>query len=208
MNVLIIMPEQYRGDVIHFTDRAFNATNESAFSRVAQCDDCVMITGISVLLPLSNVDKFDRVCKGPSSCRFVSNYASYNKKNAYNVETTRNIQYIEQDILKQYGRTFDVLDKNMCLGVSDSLMCGKIKIANYGGNDSEGRDGYDCEYDKDPDNDNGESIHVDNDEYSKDDTSDKSDDFQLHRRISNIVLKISGIWETEFEYGLTYKYYF
>lgn len=207
MNVLTIMPEQYRGDVVHFTDRAFNATNESAFSRVAQCDDCVMITGISVLLPLSNVYKVDLTCKGPSACRVVSNYASYNKKNAYNVETTRNIQYIEQDILKQYGRTFDVLDKTMCLNVSDSLMRGKIKIANCGGdNDSEGRDGYDCDYGKD--RDNSESIDVDNDEYSKDDTSDKSDDFQLHRRISNIVLKISGIWETEFEYGLTYKYYF
>ena len=221
MNILIITPDQYRGDVVHFTDRVFNASNESAFSRITQCDDCVMIAGISLLLSLSNVDNgnADRNCRD-SSGKFTSTcYASYNKKNAYNLEITRNIQYIEQDILKQYGRTFDILDKPMCLNVSDSLMRGKIKIANFGNiinansgcggrggdNDSESR--YDYEYDRDRDN-------CDNNDAENDvccnnvNTSDKLDDFQSHKCISNIVLKISGIWETEFEYGLTYKYYF
>jgi len=221
MNILIITPEQYCGDVVHFTDRVFNPTNESAFSRIAQCDECVMINGISVLLPLANVDMPDRTCRG-LTCRNVSNYASYSKKNAYNLEITRNIQYIEQDILKQYGRTFDILDKRMCLNLSETLLRGKIKIAicsgNSGGgagddNDNESRDDYDyddreqqCDYECGGDNDA---------------ISDKSDDFQLPhlqkqqqqqqqqtRRISNIILKISGIWETENEYGLTYKYYF
>ena len=214
MNILIITPEQYRGDVVHFTERVFSASNESAFSRITQCDECVMITGISVLLMLSNVDS-ERNCRGV--CR---NFASYSKKNAHNLEITRNIQYIEQDILNQYGRTFDVLDKSMCLNVSESLMRGKIKIAicsSNGGagddNDNESRDDYDyddreqqCDYECGGDNDA---------------ISDKSDDFQLPhiqkqqqqqqqqtRRISNIILKISGIWETENEYGLTYKYYF
>lgn len=220
MNILIITPDQYRGDVVHFTDRVFNASNESAFSRIAHCDDCVMITGISVLLSLSNVDNIDRNCKD-SSCKFASScYASYNKKNAYNLEITRNIQYIEQDILKQYGRTFDILDKPMCLNVSDSLMRGKIKIANCGNNissnigcvgrggdnDSESRYGYD--YDHDKDHDKCDNNDADNDHFCNVNTSDKLDDFQSHRSISNIVLKISGVWETEFEYGLTYKYYF
>jgi hypothetical protein len=217
MNVLTITPEQYRGDVVHFTDRVFNASNESAFSRITHCDDCVMIAGISVLLSLSNVDKVDRNCRS-SSCKITpSCYASYNKKNAYNLEITRNIQYIEQDILKQYGRTFDILDKPMCLNVSDSLMRGKIKIANCANNignngnnnnsnDSESRDGYEHEYDRE--RDIGETNDVDNDDCCNDNTSDKSEEFQPHRRISNIVLKISGIWETEFEYGLTYKYYY
>jgi hypothetical protein len=173
-----------------------------------------MIAGISVLLSLSNVDKVDRNCRS-SSCKITpSCYASYNKKNAYNLEITRNIQYIEQDILKQYGRTFDILDKPMCLNVSDSLMRGKIKIANCANNngnnnnsnDSESRDGYEHEYDRE--RDIGETNDVDNDDCCNDNTSDKSEEFQPHRRISNIVLKISGIWETEFEYGLTYKYYF
>jgi hypothetical protein len=231
MNVLTITPDQYRGDVVHFTDRVFNASNESAFSRITYCDDCVMIAGISVLLSLSNVDKADRNCRSSSSKIASSCYASYNKKNAYNLEITRNIQYIEQDILKQYGRTFDIPDKPMCLNVSDSLMRGKIKIANCdnnfnsnnsnnsknGGegwaNDGGSRDGYgygygygyeyEYEYD-DRERDNDRANDNDND----DNTSDKSDDFQSHRRISNIVLKISGIWETEFEYGLTYKYYY
>lgn len=211
MNILIITPEQYRGDVVHFTDRVFNASNESVFSRITQCDECIMITDISVLLPLANVDT-DR------NCRTVANYyVSYSKKNAYNLEITRNIQYIEQDILKQYGRTFDLINKHMCLNLSESLMRGKIKIANCGsnnigggggGDNSEGRDDYDYD-DIDQRLDN--IVHeCDNDH---DVTSDKTDDFQSQqqqqqRRISNIILKISGIWETENEYGLTYKYYF
>jgi len=223
MNILIITPEQYRGDVVHFTDRIFNTTNESAFSRIAQCDECVMINGISVLLPLANVDRVaDRNCRG-LSCKIVANYASYSKKNAYNLEITRNIQYIEQDILKQYGRTFDILDKHMCLNLSESLMRGKMKIANCssnsggGGhdNDNDSRDDYDYDYHDDDDRDRDHQR--DHECGDNDATSDKSDDVQLSqqhqqqhqpRRISNIVLKISGIWETEHEYGLTYKYYF
>lgn len=191
MNVLIITPDQYRGDIVHFTDRVFNTSNESAFSRIIQCDECVMITGISVLLLLSNVDSGEINCRGV--CR---NFANYSKKNAHNLEITRNVQYIEQDILKQYGRTFDVLDKPMCLNVSESLMRGRIKISNCD------RDEYD--YDRD----HGDN-ECDNDEfYSDSNVSDKLDEFHSnHRRITNIVLKISGIWETESEYGLTYKYY-
>jgi hypothetical protein len=211
MNILVIDPDQYRGDVVHFTERVFSASNESAFSRISQCDGCVMITGMSVLLQLSNVDNVDRTCRG-GPCRTI---ASYSKKNAYNLEITRNVQYIEQDILKQYGRTFDVLDKSVCLNVSESLTRGKIKIANCGNGvggggsgDNDGRDDY--EYDRDRDHqytDTGD-IDGDNDECYNDETSDKMDESQSQRRISNIVLKISGIWETEFEYGLTYKYYY
>lgn len=214
MNILIITPEQYRGDVVHFTDRVFNPTNESAFSRIAQCDECVMINGISVLLPLANVDMAHRNCKG-LTCKNVANYASYSKKNAYNLEITRNIKYIEQDILKQYGRTFDILDKRMCLNLSETLIRGKIKIAicssNNGvgagdDNDNESRDDYDYDKEQQCDYECGDNDAI----------SDKSDDFQLPhiqkqqqtRRISNIILTISGIWETENEYGLTYKYYF
>lgn len=196
MNVLIITPDQYRGDVVHFTDRVFNTSNESAFSRISQCDECVMIIGISVLLSLSNVDNADRNCRG-----VCKSFANYSKKNVHNLEITRNVQYIEQDILNQYGRTFDVIDKPMCLNVSESLMRGRIKISNCGNIDD--RDEYD--YDRD----HGDN-ECDNDEfYSDSNVSDKLDEFQAHqRRITNIVLKISGIWETESEYGLTYKYYY
>jgi hypothetical protein len=206
MNILIITPDQYRGDVVHFTDRVFNTTNESAFSRITQCDDCVMINGISILLPLSNVEMVDKVCRG-ASFRTATNYASYSKKNAYNLEITRNIQYIEQDILRQYGRTFDILDKQMCLNLSESLIRGKIKIATCSSSNNTG--GGD-----DNDMDNRDDRDYDDKEDDIDAISDKSDDIhslqqqQQTRRISNIILKISGIWETENEYGLTYKYSF
>ena len=111
----------------------------------------------------------------------------------------------------------------MCLNVSESLMRGKIKIANCcnnnisansgcggrgGDNDSESRYGYGYDYEYDRDRDNCDNNDADNDDCCNvNTTSDKLDDFQSHRCISNIVLKISGVWETEFEYGLTYKYY-
>lgn len=200
MNILVITPEQYRGDVVHFTERVFSASNESAFSRITQCDECVMISGISVLLMLANVDSAERNCRGV--CR---TFASYSKKNAHNLEITRNIQYIEQDILNQYGRTFDVLDKSMRLNVSESLMRGKIKISNCGNIDDRDEYDYDREHQYHDIGDN----ECDTDEFcSNSNIIDKLDEFQSHRCISNIVLKISGVWETEFEYGLTYKYYY
>ena len=203
MNILIITPDQYRGDVIHFTDRVFNTSNESAFSRISQCDECVMIIGISVLLSLSNVDNADRNCRG--ACK---SFANYSKKNAHNLEITRNVQYMEQDILNQYGRTFDVRDKLMCLNVSESLMRGKIKISNCGNTDDRDDDCGDRYQCHDTTTTNGDN-ECDNDEfYSESSVSDKLDELQAQqRRITKIVLKISGIWETESEYGLTYKYY-
>lgn len=134
------------------------------------------------------------------------------------------IQQIEQDILRLYQHTVKPVNKTPCCHIFETLLCGRLKIcANIGasvGNPSNTiqiqQTGFDDETESDDlvapipspvedendDADRGVCQGECSDECRKLTQSQQPQQQQQ----SNIVLKISGVWESETTFGLTFKF--
>ena len=118
--------------------------------------------------------------------------ANFNKFKCYfNIEENRSVinklNEIEANILSKYNTV-----KSPSYKLKDSLSKGQLKIYN------ENYDRYNKSKNLYNKNTEDEKKHEDNQKHEDNKKTDKSD--------PNIILKISGLWVDEFEYGLTFKF--
>ena len=140
------------------------------------------------------------------------------------------IQQIEQDILQLYQRTVNPVNKMPCSHIFDTLLCGRLKICANIGASSSGNPGRtiqsrQAEFDDETGSDDFVAPPIQSlTEYENDDPDkhicqgecgecgECGDEFkkitqsQQKQQQSTIVLKISGVWESETSFGLTFKF--
>jgi hypothetical protein len=163
------------------------------------CEPEVNIIGLHIGLQLVNAAVQNVVDRG--FCKLV---ARYDPIDCVNREIIGAVQQIEQMILRLYQSTFKAANKGSCSHIYDTMMSGNLKISNGNGVGVGGVGG------------GGSQLEVVDDEVVDDDDHDDDDDDVDMSEVSQrdkddggapyIVLKISGVWETETTYGITFKY--
>ena len=132
------------------------------------------------------------------------------------------IQQIEQDILRLYQRTAKPVNKMPCCHIFETLLCGRLKICANIGASSFGNSGNTIQlqqpgFDDETESDDFVAPIPSPIEYENDDADrgvcqgECSDECRKlthpqQPQQANIVLKISGVWESETTFGLTFKF--
>ena len=157
------------------------------------CEPEVNIIGLHIGLQLVNATVQNVVDRG--FCKLV---ARYDPNDCANREIIGAVQQIEQMILRLYQSTFKAANKGACSHIYDTMMSGNLKISNWtGGGGGGGGGGSQLEVVDDD---------VDMSEVSQRDKDDGTSNNSIECGAPYIVLKISGVWETETTYGITFKY--
>lgn len=226
MNI-VKLPSQFNICETYFSDSLYNATNNSVFSRIVMCESTVNSAGLYLRLNLFGVvmgRRFRSATAGSSlSDSSVQYCTDYNTEK--NFAIIASIQQIEHDILRLYQRTIKPVNKTPCCHIFDTVLCGRLKICTNIGT-SFGNLGSTIQI-----QDAGDDDETESDEFVVigDETGDadrsvcesvcsnecrKLTHPQHHQKQpqqpqqpqTTIVLKISGVWESEATFGLTFKF--
>jgi hypothetical protein len=203
--IIVKSPSQCEINHIYFTDAIHNAANNSTFSRIMSSNGFATLNGLYMKLPLHKVT----VVENSSSDRTHTHLKSIAHYNAdYNADIISTIQTFENKILALYKKTFNIANKPHCLHITDTLLSGSLRlgcenhmdanatISGAGANNAGAVD--------DPD------VAVAN--YSSATRSgavrEREHDTALlfDEKSENIILKISGVWETDKTIGVMFKY--
>jgi hypothetical protein len=194
--IIVKSPDQCDIDNIYFTDAIHNSANNSTFSRVVSTDRFAAFNGLYIKLPLRKVNTAESGDRTNIKC-----IAHYNVD--HNTKVISTIQAFERDVLALYLRTFNVVDKDPCLHIADTLMSGSLRLgceqhppdvaaasaSSCGAGDDAEVATYACPCSRGYRRNHGA--------FSADDEPCAAD---------NIILKISGVWETDKTVGVTFKY--
>ena len=207
--IIVKSPEQCDLDDIYFTDAIHNAANNSTFSRVVSTDSVAALNGLYIKLPLHKARMIESGDRANIKC-----VAHYNvDRNARLIST---IQALETGVLALYAKTFSVMDKSQCFHITDTLMSGTLRLG--------------CEQHH-PDAASGSacaSVYASACAGDDPDTASLTVDEMFATTATataatataatatatatatttseNIILKISGVWETDKTVGITFKY--
>ena len=210
MNI-VKTPSQFNIRDTYFTDSLYNATNSSGFIRIVMCESAMNSAGLHLRLQLSDTIMRRRFHSHASIMQYCTEYNTEK-----NFACIASIQQIERDILNLYQRTFKPVNKTPCSHIFETLLCGKLKIcANVGvpaatatatataaatatatataGMHETDDDSYNYTHDC-------ENTHA-----AECDSKWQHQPYQQQQPTA-IVLKISGVWESETTFGLTFKF--
>lgn len=190
--IIVKSPNQCDINNIYFTDAVHNSANNSTFSRVVWTDNFAALSGLYIKLPLRKVKTVD------SGDRTNKCIAHYNVD--HNMKVISTIQTFETNVLAAYLKTFNVIDKDPCLHIADTLMSGVLRVgceqhppdaASSTAGDEHEAATYTCPCSRN---------------YRRSHDAASSVDEISDAVAENIILKISGVWETDKTVGVTFKY--
>lgn len=192
---------------IYFTELSHNSANNSTFSRIMACDPNSIINGLYVRLPLQDVDIHDISDWGV--CKQVAQYRIDDNCNNANARIFSVVQDFESSVLQLYKNTFNVCaSKTQCHHIADTLLSGILKLGGAGGGAGAGAGGGNsC----DVLTDNAGDINTQA-TLTLTLTPSQSQQDKDQTRVStgatgaNVLLKLSGVWETDKTFGITFKY--
>lgn len=176
-------PSQCDSNSIYFTEQIHNIVNNSTFSRIMACDSNSVINGLYIRLPLHDVGIYEVSDWGV--CKHIAQYRIDVNNNSDVVSTVREF---EASVLQLYKQTFNVCSKKaQCSHIADTLLSGKLNL----GAESHTTDIGDTD---------AAALQV----------SAAEVPYQCQSRVlpvaTVILLKISGVWETDKVFGVTFKY--
>jgi hypothetical protein len=194
--IIVKSPEQCDLDDIYFTDAIHNAANNSTFSRVVSTDSVAALNGLYIKLPLHKARMIESGDRANIKC-----VAHYNVDR--NTRLISTIQALETGVLALYAKTFNVMDKSQCFHITDTLMSGTLRLGceqHHPDAASASACAVACAGD-DPDT---ASLTVD--EMFATTATTATATATATTTSENIILKISGVWETDKTVGITFKY--
>lgn len=185
---------QCDGNSIYFTEQSHNSANNSTFSRIMVCDSNSIINGLYIRLPFHDVDIHEINDWGV--CKQVAQYCIDDECNTANAGIVSAAREFESSVLQTYKNTFNVCaNKTQCHHIADTLRSGNLKL---GGGESQ------TTVESVGDNDHPVM------QMMQTTTAPPQPQDQMQGRISmaavKILLKISGVWETDKMFGITFKY--
>lgn len=197
--IIVKLPSQCEINHIYFTDAIHNAANNSTFSRIMSSNGFATLNGLYIKLPLHKVTVVENSSSDRTPHTHLKSIAHYNAD--YNADIISTIQAFENKILALYKKTFNIANKPHCLHITDTLLSGSLRLgcenhmdANAsisGANNAGALDDLD--------------VVVAN--YSSATRSGREHDTELFdEKSENIILKISGVWETDKTVGVMFKY--
>ena len=197
--IIVKSPNQCDINNIYFTDAVHNSANNSTFSRVVWTDNFAALSGLYIKLPLRKVKTVD------SGDRTNKCIAHYNVD--HNMKVISTIQTFETNVLAAYLNTFNVIDKDPCLHIADTLMSGLLRVGCEqhppDAASSTAGDEYEAATYASPCSRNYRRSH---DAASTVDEISDAAAAAAAAAAENIILKISGVWETDKTVGVTFKY--
>lgn len=183
-------PSQCDSNSIYFTEQIHNIVNNSTFSRIMVCDSNSIINGLYIRLPLHDVGIYEISDWGV--CKHIAQYRIDVNNNADVVSTVREF---EASVLQLYKQTFNVCSKAQCTHIADTLLSGKLNL----GAESHPHHTTDIG-DTDVPMQASAAEVVPYQEQGQCQAARGSP-------VANVILlKISGVWETDKVFGVTFKY--
>lgn len=182
--IIAKLPSHCDCNSIYFTEPLHNISNNSTFSRIMICDSNSVINGLYIRLPLDDVS-IHEISDWGGVCKHI---AQYRTDVTVNADAVFNVQAFESSVLQLYKTTFNICaNKARCCHIADTLLSGKLNL--------------------------GAELHTADIGCDTDlalQLAAAPDQEQQHRvRVSpaaNVLLKISGVWETDKMFGITFKY--
>ena len=203
-------PNQFDIRNTYFTDSLYNATTNSGFIRIVMCEPAMNTAGLHLRLQLSGATisrRYQTQLPATAATATATNNSAvpvspviqyctdYNTEK--NFALIASIRQIEQDILRLYRHTFKPANKEPCSHIFDTLLCNRLKICANIGASSVPTDA--AKFGNPP------RFGTDKPVEQNDDADDFTCD-AVHEQTVPIVLKISGVWESEATFGLTFKF--